>query len=105
MRTTVPLDLLSDDGTLLSTQMLKPKVVLDTCAWSLPFGIQSYDEAVTRLLATVPDANVLRNATVETRGLHLGLALRTCLTIRGDAVRRISEVVLPDLSGAHGGHR
>jgi hypothetical protein len=102
--TSVPVGTLSDDPELLSTQTLKPKVLREACGWSLPFRSTTYDGLVTRALAQVPDATVLRNAAVETRSLHALVAVRTCATVRGDATRRISEVVLPDVSGTHGGH-
>jgi hypothetical protein len=99
--------LLSDDPMLVSTQMLRPGVQGRACAWSLPWREPSEtvgSVAVRRCLEQVPDATLLENVSVEASALHLGVAVRHCVRVRGDARRRISEVLVPALDMSHGVH-
>lgn len=97
---------LSDDAEAVSTQMLKPAVEGRACAWSTPWeGSAAVSSvALRRALAQAPDATLLRDARVEARRMHLGVAVRDCVTVTGDATRRIGQIVLPALGGGHEGH-
>lgn len=97
---------LSDDAELVSTQMLKPAVEGRACGWSAPWddadSISS--RAFHRALAQAPDATLLRDARIETERMHLGVVVRDCVRVTGDATRRITQIVLPALGTGHEGH-
>ena len=105
-RPVVSVGVLSDDPALVSTQMLRPAVEATACGWT-PLWARAPEvgnEAIRRALAEMPEATMLRNAQVESSMLHLGVARRECIRVRGEAMRRIGEVVLPALGEAHGPH-
>jgi hypothetical protein len=108
LRPIARLAMLSDDPMLVSTQMLRPGVEGRACGWSLAWaepGEPVGSLAVRRCLEQVPDATLLGNVSVESSALHLGVAVRNCVRIRGDAMRRISEVLVPALDMSHGVHQ
>jgi hypothetical protein len=64
----------------------------------------SLAEAVSRALATVPEASVLTEPRIETRALTTGIYNRRCVQVRGSAARLVRQVVLPGGPGHEGHH-
>jgi hypothetical protein len=64
------------------------------------------ETAVARALASVPEATLLTETTVETRRVVTGVYDRTCVRVHGSAAKLVSTVVLPPPAGHehHGGH-
>jgi hypothetical protein len=86
--------------------MLKPGVEGRACAWSAPWADSKAlsTVALRRALEQAPDATLLEDARVEAGRVHLGLVVRDCVKVSGDATRRIGQVVLPMLGSAHEAH-
>jgi hypothetical protein len=105
-RTVLTTAVLSDDAELLATQMLKPGVEGEACAWHAVWngGRDIGSLALRRALAQAPDATLLRDARVATSRRGLGLVVRDCARVSGDAARGIRSVVLPALGTGHEGH-
>ena len=60
--------------------------------------------AIEQALATVPEATVLVDATVETRPLTIDLVNRRCVRVRGSAAKLVRSIVLPAEPSHHEGH-
>jgi hypothetical protein len=67
-------------------------------------GTPSLARAVERALATVPEATVLTEVTVETRSVLTGVYNRRCVQVRGSAAKIVRQIVLPMPGGHHGMH-
>ena len=99
---------------VLGAEAYPPAMVLATGAVGEDCGARvafvaghepALDVAVTRALATVPEATLLVDTTVETRRLSLGVYERTCVRVHGSAAKLVSTVVLPPPPGhEHHGH-
>lgn len=90
----------------MSTQVLRPGVHTKRCGWRMVWrdADSSGPAVLGDALATTPDATVLQAASVESSALYIGPAVRECVTIRGTAARRITEVVLPSVGDGHEHH-
>lgn len=97
----------SDDVDVLATQMLKPGVEGEACAWHAVWneGEDVGSLALRRAMAQEPEATLLRDARVATSRRNLGLLVRDCVRVSGDAARGIRSVVVPALGGGHEGHQ
>lgn len=105
-RSVVEAALVTDDGDVVATQMLRPGISADACAWgpvwSPPAGVGA--RALRDAIARVPEADMLRDARVGGRRLHMGFVVRDCVHVSGSAVRRIGQIALPLVGKPHESH-
>jgi len=93
---------------LLGAEAYPPAMVLATGAVGEDCGVSvlfvplhepALEVAIARALASVPEATLLTETTVETRSLTTGLYNRTCVRVHGSAAKLVATVVLPPSAG------
>jgi len=99
----LPGSILSTDSEVVATQLLRPGISLKECHTRFPWQQARLDEAdaVRRMIASVPEANVLRDPELRQGKLHLGVLVRECVSVRGDAARVIGQIRLPPVGHHH----
>ena len=95
--------------TYVPAMVLATGAVGEDCGTSVLFVSlhqPALETAITRALATVPEATLLTDTTVDTRRLVTGVYNRTCVRVHGSAAKLVSTLVLPAPAGHahHGTH-
>ena len=75
-----------------------------TRAFLVPAPAPSLARAIESALASVDEAVVLAEASVETSTLWTGFYNRQCACVRGSAAKLVRQIVLPAPAGHHGAH-
>jgi hypothetical protein len=97
---------------ILGREAYPPAMVLATGATGEDCGTQillvplrraSLDVAVTRAIASVPEATLLTDVQISATALITGVYNHTCLRVKGSAAKLVSSVVVP-MPGDHHDH-
>ncbi len=98
---------------VLGAEAYPPAMVLATgatgedCGTSVlfvPIRQASLDVAVARAIATVPEATLLVDVSVDATALVTGVYNRGCLRVKGSAAKLVPSVVVPMPEEHHGHH-
>src|SRR4051794_33189275 len=66
-----------------------------TSVFFVPVRRARLEDAVTRAIATVPEATLLMDVRVERWALTTGLYDRSCVRVHGSAAKLVSQLVMP----------
>lgn len=98
---------------VLGPDAYPPAMVLATgavgedCGTSIllvPLHKASLNTAVARAIASVPEATLLTDVSVDATAFVTGVYNRGCLRVKGSAAKLVSSVVVPMPEGHHGHH-
>lgn len=70
----------------------------------VPLRQASLDVAVARAIASVPEATLLTDVSVDAIAFVTGVYNRGCLRVKGSAAKLVSSVVVPMPEGHHSHH-